>query len=323
MSSAPRITAAKVFDLGQLVLHHRRQRFDGRARDMGGHQHIGDADPTGAVDRFAIEHIERRAAEPAIPERSNHCGFVDNKAARYIDDQAVCAEPVEDVRADKAARLVGARNRDQQGRRPIGKLLKRLYPLPRHRLGIGAPPAYLATEGVEPLRDVASDMAEADDAYALRRYRMAGRQTRFRPAARPDIGVVRHEIAAMRQHHRNGIFGDVARINVSRVAHRYGACPRRIEIDASYPRRDDSDQLEVGQHSEAGSIEPFHTRGDDGCDARAMFGQIAIAIGMVVKADIVELAGWRPQHLQDGAAHDQDARADRRMACRHIFQSLI
>ncbi len=124
-----------------------------------------------ARGRLFDEHVERRAGDLARRDRIGKRGFIDNSAARAVDDTHAFFHAGKRGRPDYPAGFAGERRVHRDEVRSGDQLIQRhqLDSQPRGRFGSEdrVEPDYLHLEPRGPVRDDPADIAETDHAESL------------------------------------------------------------------------------------------------------------------------------------------------------------
>ncbi len=209
--------------------------------------------------RLLLEHVERRAGDMAAVERVLERRFVDQPAARAIDDPHAGLGPGQRLAREDAARLIGQRRveGDEIGAGEqfveLGLLDPELdRPLGREERVVGDD---LHLQAVGAVGDDRADIAAADQAQCLAG-QLDPHEAVLLPLARLGRLVGLRDLAGEREQHRDRVLGGGDRIAERRVhdhdpAGRGGGHVDRIDADAGA-----ADHLEAGQSG-------IHHRGID------------------------------------------------------------
>ena len=194
----------------------------------------------GRVERLALEHIERGAADPPFPQRGHERLLIDDGAARDVDQERVALHQADALAVDEPRRL--RRQRTAQDH-DIAFGHQHVEVERRHALRQGSGGArgggdrHRETE----LRDAvngAADIAHADDAHAQARklaclVRMGASS---RPAGAAQIPVDAAKAAQQGERGEDRIFRDGLGVDGGHVGDQHAGRSRRLHRDHVEPR---------------------------------------------------------------------------------------
>ena len=184
--------------------------------------HIGQAEEHIGGGGLVGEHIEGAASDMAGHEGIAHGRFINQFAARAIDDAHALLRPGDVFRIHDPARL-GRQRRMQSDEIGAPQEIVQLHLLDAHVAG-----ALGREEGIEgddahpeaqrPVGDDGADIAAADDAQHLGGD-LHAHEAVLLPLARLGGGVGGGDLAGHREHHGDGVFGCGDGIAERRVHH--------------------------------------------------------------------------------------------------------
>ena len=216
---------------------------------MRGADEVGRAKQRRILGRFGLEHVERGTSHLATVERILKRGFVDQAAARAVDDAHALLGLGQVFAAQDVAGLVGQRRvqRDEVGacqqRVEIGLFHAHFDRAFGRQEGIEGDDLHLEAQCTG--GDDRADIARADQAQ-----RLAGdfhaHKAIFGPQALLGLRIGFRDLTRQREHQRDGMFGGGDRIAKRRV-HDDHALGRGIgDVDIVDADAGATDDLQVG-----------------------------------------------------------------------------
>jgi hypothetical protein len=256
------------------------------------------------VDRLLLEHVERRAGDPAAVDRLGQRRLVDNAPARGVDHDCRRLHQAELAPADQPQRLGGARRVDRdhvrgrqqrlEGHRPRDV---RVVRLDRH------------LPALEALLDGAGDPAVGDQADRLApQQRRGGRRP---PLAGPDRRLLALELQEQRHHEHDRRLGHADDDRVRRaVGDQDAERGRRLDVDVVDPDDRAADHPEARRRAEHLGRERLGRLRDD----RVRFAEEG---GDLVRRPLAALAPLELDDVVAGGPQPPVQPGDRRKLGRH------
>ena len=243
--------------LEQVVAHllgdanaHDFLRLFGRAGDVGRGDHARVAREPEVLGRLCLKDVQAGSGHVAALERPKQIAFMDELAARAVDnadarlgerkgprvDQVVSFRGQRGVKADEVALLQNLIERRQLDVLLAGK----------HGGNVGVVSQHVHRKGLGQARYLDSDLAETDQSESLRA-QLDAQQLLLFPRSLLEQAVGLREPAGERQNESQRVLGHADRVAAGRVHHHDAALGRRVHVhvvdtdagasDGAQPRR--------------------------------------------------------------------------------------
>jgi hypothetical protein len=287
-------------EVGEGEVAHRVTRLPGGAAHVRCQHDVVEPEQLGRNVRLALEHVEAGTGDDAVLQRLDERLFVDDRAARDVDEVAVLAEGSQHLGIDELARARATRRDDDEkidfGGEPFGvgqEAIGRVALLAPCRVGDAH------AEGFGAAGDGLADAAEADDAQpraadlARQGHRPLG------PAAAAHITIGLDDAPGDGEDEGHRQVGDLVVEHVRRVRDGNAAFHGSGDIDAVVADAEHRDDLERGHLRDQLARHLRLAARRDGADSRrrgSERGRVALVHAVVdAEGAVQRLHHRRPQ----------------------------
>ena len=230
-----RLTVERRADPFGDVERHANLRLDGRRAQMRSQHHIFAPDQRMiAWNRFVDKHIDRRARHNTFVERRRQILFVDDPAARTIDQPHARLHSFHLRHRDHVLGVRRQRHVHRDEIRALDQLVERAY-LDAQIVRTLLTQVRIISDDLHAERDRSFRNARSDPPHADHSERLALELHAHEffpiPTSLVHALIRRRDMPRHRQHHRQRVFGRRYRVAARRVDHYDPARRRRIQIN--------------------------------------------------------------------------------------------
>lgn len=168
--------------------------------------------------RLIGEHVEPGAQDPPPAKRRHQSRFVDERAARHIDENSIWAQGVENFRIDDIVGFGTSGRDDDEQARGLCKLTKsRIIIVGDASLAVSAMIGDGQSEGLCPLGDGFADTSQAKDSEPSAAQARRQRKASLEPFSRPHEAIGLRNLADCRDQKSDREIGHLFGEDIGRI----------------------------------------------------------------------------------------------------------